>query len=151
MRNKTVIAVSLSLLALAGCGLFPTSEVIREGVVDAGLSRPAAAPVDVGVDWRWRVSGDAAVRPVQVFTVKGLTYLQMGITRPAVVVLANGEVIPFRHAPPYILVQGVPDRIDIVIEGYRAVVERIAPPVKAPDGAPPPPKGSDRIERVLIP
>lgn len=140
------ITALIAVSTLTACGSTGRVEIQQDG----GIDRPAASSVDVGVDWKWRVHGDTAVRPVQVFTLRGTTYLQMGITRPNIVVLVNGEVAPFRHAPPYLLIQGEPNQIDLVIDGYRAIVERVVPPVKE-SPLPPPPQGSDRIERILVP
>jgi len=113
----------VALLMLGGCGLQPqrTSAEMPPEVAD----RPAAAPVDVGVNWGWRVVGDAAVRPVQVFSMHGQTYLQMRDRRP-VVLLAGGEIVPFMMSWPYLVIQGEPDHVDIVADGYRAIATRVS-------------------------
>lgn len=120
--KKTILFSALALLT--GCAL--QAPVKPENVQPPRVAdRPAAAPVDVGIDWEWRVVGDAAARPVQVFDMNGQTYLQMRDRRP-VVLLVNGMVVPFMTGWPYLVVQGQPDRVDVVIEGYRAVAERLS-------------------------
>jgi hypothetical protein len=111
-----------ALLMLGGCGLQPQRPSSEMPEV---ADRPAAAPVDVGVNWGWRVVGDAAVRPVQVFSMNGQTYLQMRDRRP-VVLLAGGEIVPFMTSWPYLVIQGEPDHVDIVADGYRAIATRVS-------------------------
>lgn len=132
---------SLLLLALlAGCA---TQGDVNQDYGPA--DRPAAAPVDVGIDWDWRVVGDAAARPVQAFSMDGQTYLQMRDYRP-VVLLVNGEVIPYVRSWPHLIVQGEPAHIDVVLDGYRAVVERIVREQPAPAAA----GQQNRVERVKL-
>jgi hypothetical protein len=108
--------------------------------------------------------------------MNGQTYLQMRDRRP-VVLLVGGDVIPFMTSWPYLVIQGEPDHVDIVLEGYRAIAERVssgvgAQPSSSPadvaargvnssvDGASPPESadaqgsqpvaGARRVERVKI-
>lgn len=114
MRN---IYVALAIF-LAGCATPEPVEVIQ-------ADRPAGAPVDMGVDWGWRVLGDAAVRPVQVFSTGDQTYVQMRDRRP-VVLIVNGEVVPHLTSWPYLVIQGVPGQLDVVADGFRALAEHPA-------------------------
>jgi hypothetical protein len=117
------LKITFSALAVAGAlGSLGGCASIRP--VLSMQSRPAASPVDAGVDWSWSVAGDAAVRPLQVFAAHGKTYLQMkpGQIMPAV--LVDGAPVSFSISSPYIVIQGEPQRMDIVADGYRAVVLR---------------------------
>jgi hypothetical protein len=111
------------LALLSGCAGFNRQE---PDIVPLMVDRPAAARVDVGIDWNWRVVGDAAVRPVQVFSKGSTLYLQMRDQRP-VVLLVNRQIIPYRTSWPYLLVNGTPDEMDIAMDGYRAVIVRSPP------------------------
>ncbi len=130
-------AAIAATLALGGCASFGA----RAGNY-LGTTRPAATSVGLNADWRWNVTGDAAIRPIQVFAMRGHTYLQMraGQIIPAVVI--DGKPVPFALATPYIVVTGTPHRIDLIAQGYRALVLHEGPitvhadPV---DAAPPPP------------
>lgn len=127
---KTTIYFSVLALLLSGCAIQPP--VRQDAAANPAVAdRPAAAPVDVGIGWGWRVVGDAAARPVQVFDAKGQTYVQMRDRRP-VVLLVNGEVVPHSVSWPYLVIQGRPDYIDVVLEGYRAVAERVSAPAPQP-------------------
>lgn len=145
MKNYVVAVLAL----LAGCATkTPPPPPVPS------IDRPAAAPVDVGIDWGWRVVGDAAVRPVQVFSKHGQTYMQMR-DRRLVVLVVNGEVVPHMTSWPYLVIQGSPDQVDVVADGYRAIAERTS---FEQDGQPPQPatpvapvaQETSRIERVKI-
>lgn len=116
MRNLHAIALAF---LIAGCATQAPPPVATQA------DRPAAAPVDMGVDWGWRVLGDAAVRPVQVFSTGGQTYVQMRDRRP-VVLIVNGEVVPHLTSWPYLVIQGVPGQLDVVADGFRALAEHPA-------------------------
>lgn len=144
--KATILFSALAILSGCASNVPPKPENEPPRVAD----RPAAAPVDVGIDWDWRVVGDAAARPVQVFGLKGQTYVQMRDRRP-VVLLVNGSVVPFLISWPYLVIQGQPDSIDIVIDGYRAVAERVSPSVqREPVGAPDAAASGNRVERVKL-
>lgn len=126
MYKLNTIAVGAALIALSGCttvSLFP--EEANQGT-NSVADRPAAAPVDVGINWSWRIVGDEAVRPVQVFDTRGQTFLQMRPQAQEVVILSNGQVLPFQVSPPYLVLQGTPSQLDVVRDGYRAVLVRSA-------------------------
>ena len=118
---KKLIPLAL-LVSLSGCASMDMGFMDKAKTSETSTDRPSAAPVDMGVNWQWKVVGDASVKPVQVFTLKGSTYLQMKGAGD-VVLLVNGEPIPYRPSYPYLIVQGEPDRIDIVADGYRAIAE----------------------------
>lgn len=134
--------LSLSALAtavfLAGCSTVSLEEK-GPGYTSLGANtvadRPAASPVDVGINWSWRIVGDQAVRPLQVFDMQGLTYLQMPEGSPEVVLMADGQIVPFQKSTPYLIVQGTPARMDVVRDGYRAVLVRDVPQIQAPPPA----------------
>lgn len=137
------------LLALTGCATQPEAPRLVE-------DRPAAAPVDVGIDWGWRVIGDAAVRPSQVFSLNGMTYVQMPPGKPDVVLIADGVVANYKLYPPYLVIAGVPTRVDVLNDGFRAVVTRMVAPEPhrervtrpAANGAEAPAGTPSRITRV---
>lgn len=122
------VLISVFLLALAACTSAPVQQE-SQPVTD----RPAAAPVDVGVDWGWKIIGDAAVRPTQVFSLNGKTYLQMRRDQYDVVLIADGVIANHKLYPPYLVVMGAPNQIDVVRDGYRATVLRSAGRVQDDD------------------
>lgn len=112
----------LMSLLLAGCA---TQQQAIEPV-NRIADRPSASPVDVGVDWSWVITGDAQIRPIQVFANAGYTYLQMSpnyFASKSLVILVDGQVVPYRAASPYLIVTGIPSRLDMVTNGYRVVVK----------------------------
>lgn len=145
---KAIHFCALALL-LSGCASQPPAEEALPATAD----RPAAAPADVGIDWGWRIVGDAAARPVQVFSFREQTYVQMRDRRP-VVLLVGGEVVPHVASWPYLIVQGVPDYVDVVLDGYRAVAEHVSQPAAPARETVLPGQvesaGLNRIERVKI-
>lgn len=144
--RKTLISAALgaALVGLGGCAMAPVSSEPSNLV----SSRPAAASVNAGVDWKWEVSGDSAVRPMQVFSVHGKTYLQMRPQQAVPAVLVDGQPIPFEISSPYIVIQGSPARMDLVANGYRAIVahEAAAPKAPAAVGVP----DVSRVQRVSM-
>lgn len=134
--------LALVLPLIAGCATQPASPAATQVSLCNVADRPAAAPVDVGIEWGWRIVGDAAARPVQVFGMNGQTYLHMRDRRP-VVLLVAGEIVPFMPSWPYLVIQGSPESVDIVMEGYRAIAERAGRHAVSPVGAAVP----ERVER----
>ena len=116
LRLAAAIAMAA---ALAGCATFGSQD---GGAAASAQGRPAAASVNAGFDFNWSVSGDSAVRPVQVFSDAEHTYIQMrpGQFIPAVIV--DGAPVPFALSPPDLVVAGDPARIDLLYNGYRAVL-----------------------------
>lgn len=113
MRNGLALAL---LVSLSGCA------AIARVDGNSLSARPAAASVDGETDWAWDVSGDAVVRPLQVFSLRDRTYLQMLPGQRIPAVLVDGSAIPFTISPPYIVVQGTSQRYDLMADGYRAVI-----------------------------
>lgn len=144
--KKLSVLSAVALPLMAGCASQPPAPPQPPVQV---ADRPAAAPVDVGIEWSWRLVGDAAARPVQVFSMNGQTYLQMRDRRP-VVLLVGGQIVPFMTSWPYLIVQGEPDRVDIVLEGYRAIAERISAKPAAPQAIQGVPEARPRVERAPI-
>jgi hypothetical protein len=115
----------LALMYVATTALMSGCATQQQRQMDEMIAdRPAAASVDVGIEWGWKVIGDAATRPVQVFSLGDKTYFQMRDNRPVVLMVA-GQIIPFSTSWPYLVIQGAPSRVDIVADGYRALVERV--------------------------
>lgn len=141
--NPLLLKCALALVigaTVSGCASFGHRSVSGNIVAD----RPAAVSVNAAADWSWSISGDAAIRPLQVFSLKGKTYLQMlpGQLIPAV--LVSGEPVPFVVAPPYVVVSGTPTRMDLLSSGHRAVIAHRGP-VAAPEH---PVVSPNRVERV---
>lgn len=60
----------------------------------------------------YRIQGDRAVAPIQVFDNGTNTYLQLRDPRyPPAVLLEDGRVVTFTSEPPYIVVSGVHDAL----------------------------------------
>lgn len=148
--RKTLLATALgvSVMAMSGCASIDAIHQ-PQGVANISAARPAAASVDTSVDWHWVVSGDRAVRPLQVFSDNGKTYLQMRPTQALPAVLVDGQPIPFEISTPYLVVQGEPDRMEIVANGFRCVIQHELPPKPA---VPPPVTHPDmqRIQRIQL-
>lgn len=142
--RKIAFALPALAVALSSCAVTPAPQ----GPSNLVSSRPAAAPVNVGVDWNWMVSGDNAVRPVQVFSLNGKTYLQMDAKQIMPALIVNGTPIPFGISPPYLVIQGMPHRIEVVANGYRAIVAYIGPGQTATPAAPAP--SASRVQRVSM-
>jgi hypothetical protein len=153
IRKAVVLSAAIAAaLALGGCASFSA-----RGNTYPNTTRPAATSVGLNADWRWNVTGDAAIRPIQVFAMRGHTYLQMrpGQVIPAVVI--DGKPVSFALATPYIVVTGTPHRIDLIAQGYRALVlhegpitvhaapavSASAPPAITADPAATPPRMTD--------
>jgi len=124
MPYTRIVLALLAALSFSGCATL--SAAFQHGGSPATSnslsSRPAAGSTSGEADWAWRVSGDGAVRPLQVFSLRGKTYLQMrpGQLVPAVIV--NGAPVPFVVSAPYVVIEGTPQRIDLLTDGYRAIV-----------------------------
>lgn len=131
-----------ALLAVSGCAT--VSPATTHNTVS---TRPAATPVGGAADWAWHVSGDAVVRPVQVFSLGDQTYFEMRAGQRIPAVFANGQPVPFRIAPPYIVVTGHYARYDLMIDGYSATVMHDGP---VPLPAPVAPAGPNRLHRVNV-
>lgn len=142
--RKITFALPALVVALSSCAVTPA----HQGPSNLVSSRPAAAPVNVGVDWNWMVSGDNAVRPIQVFSLNGKTYLQMDAKQIMPALIVNGTPIPFGISPPYLVIQGMPHRIDVVANGYRAIVAYIGPGQTAAPAASAP--ATSRVQRVSM-
>jgi hypothetical protein len=141
IRTNWVLRGALSAviaLSLTGC-----IEGVRQTSSNDIVDRPAATSVEAQADWAWSVSGDNAVRPMQVFSLKGKTYLQMRTGQLIPAVIVDGQPVPFTIAAPYLVVQGKPARIDLLASGYRAVLMH-----KGPVAMPGPAILPDRVQRI---
>lgn len=106
------------LLGMAACGsVTPPSK--QANVV---AERPSAGDSTGGFDWAWDISGDPQIRPMQVFSNKESTWLQMGPRQVMPAVFVGGSPVPFELNAPYIKILGSPDRIELVATAYRAIV-----------------------------
>lgn len=139
LRRVACSGLLLAGVAVAsGCAAIrPTGNVITE--------RPAAVSVDGLADWSWNISGDALVRPLQVFSLQGQTYFQMQPRQRIPVIFVNGKPVPFTVSPPYLIVRGTPSRFDFIANGYRAVIVHRGP-VAMPVA--PVIERTDRVRRV---
>lgn len=151
--RKIAFAVPALAVALSSCAITPRLE--PQTPANVLSSRPAAAGVNVGVDWNWMVSGDNAVRPIQVFSLHGKTYLQMDARQIMPALIVNGTPIPFGISPPYLVIQGMPHRIEVVANGYRAIIAYIGPgqsstPASAASAAPAASPAASRVQRVSM-
>jgi len=120
-RSLMLLTPILAAL-VAGCATQPPKDATA-GTERQSTTRPAASPVDVGVNWSYTSRGDAAIRPIQVFSLRGKTYLQMRQNQILPVVLVDGAPVPFQLEPPYIVIEGTPNRMDLVSDGWRAIVQ----------------------------
>lgn len=105
-------------LAMTACATSPAPSTGTNLVA----ARPAAADATAGFNWSWDISGDPQVRPMQVFSNKESTWLQMGPRQAMPAVFVDGAPVPFELNPPFIKIIGSPDRIELVATAYRAVV-----------------------------
>lgn len=77
----------------------------------SGQLRAAYALVP-NINSAYRIQGDRAIAPVQVFDDGSRTYLQLRDPRyPPAVLLEDGRVLSFTPQPPYLVLQGVYDAI----------------------------------------
>lgn len=119
---STLIRFGLLLaatLGASGCAVFQQRPAPTGNTVTA---RPAAVSVNGLADWSWDISGDAVVRPLQVFSLSGQTYFQMLPRQRIPAIFVDGQPVPFTISPPYLIVKGVPQRFDLMADGYRALV-----------------------------
>lgn len=144
MRKKILLlSGALATLVFSGCAVQPPQP---QQSANQYAPRPAAAPVDIGADWAYQVEGDAAIRPVQVFSMGGKTYLQMRPQQVVPAIVVGGAPVPFRISQPYLVIDGTPSVINLISDGYRAVITQTqgtAPEKRESNGL-------DRIKRVAI-
>jgi uncharacterized protein YceK len=129
LASSAVLAMAVAL-SMSGCA--SVGALFRGGQAssDSGaLARPAATSVDAGYDFDWTVRGDTAIRPVQVFSDAGHTYIQMRAGQMIPEVIVDGAPVPFSISPPNLIVSGDPSVIDLVSDGYRAVLVNGSPTV----------------------
>ena len=112
-------AIAGALLVLQGCA---TKELATP--VNSTTSRPAAASTTGGFNWAWDITGDRAVRPIQVFGNDEKTWLQMAPQQAMPAIFVGGVPVPFDINPPYFVVSGSPARIDVIATNYRAVITK---------------------------
>jgi hypothetical protein len=139
--SRTTLAAAITITLLSGCASMGQDQPSGNRVT---TERPAAVSVDGGVDWAWDISGDNAIRPAQVFSLNGKTYLQMLGHQLIPAVVVHGQPVPFVISPPYLVIEGEPDRMDLVTNGYRALVVHRGP-VSMPTQ---PAIAPSRVERV---
>lgn len=142
VRYARIGLIAALAIAATGCSVFQPRPTDRGNQITA---RPAAVSVNGVADWSWDVSGDALVRPLQVFSLSGQTYFQMLPRQRIPAIFVDGTPVPFKLAPPYLIVKGVPQRFDLIADGYRALVIHRGP-VAMPDV--PAVETTDRVERT---
>ncbi|MGB3816715.1 MAG: TrbG/VirB9 family P-type conjugative transfer protein [Achromobacter pulmonis] len=102
MVRKLVLTAALAVLA--GCA--PLSD---PGAF-AGPAWRVGEPAAHGFHFDWRLSGDAAVAPMQVFDDGRETWLQFapGQAVPAIFGVGPGgeRVLPYARRPPYLVLAG---------------------------------------------
>lgn len=140
-------ALLLMSAVIAACSTSPQPATTPVG--NQQLARPAAGDTTAGFDWSWDIAGDPQIRPIQVFTNGEKTWLQMAPHQVMPAVFVAGLPVPFDLNPPYLMLVGAPDRIDLVATAYRAVVTRRAAAMTG-DRNVPPQRSIDttRIQRV---
>lgn len=135
------LAAACSLMfSVAGCA------TLRANASDSDTlrtTRPAAASAGNGADFAWSVSGDPAVRPIQVFSIGGQTYFQMRPGQNIPAVFVGNTPIPFAIEPPYIVITGKPSTVNLIADGSRAVVVHDGPATAATSDP-------ERVQRVDV-
>jgi hypothetical protein len=117
-RVGRLVAAMVIGVAVTACGTTPAPSTGANVVA----TRPAAADATAGFNWAWDISGDPQVRPMQVFSNKENTWLQLGPRQVMPAVFVDGVPVPFELNPPFIKIVGSPDRIELVATAYRSVV-----------------------------
>jgi uncharacterized protein YceK len=124
-RFVLAIALVVGALALSGCSTvrWPwTAQKVRP-IGNIVRDRPSAATVDYpDLHWAYTIEGTSLLRPQQVFAFRGATYLQMRPGQNMPVVIADGKVVRVDVFPPYLVVRGMPSRIDLLSDGYRVII-----------------------------
>lgn len=145
---KHTLFASLIVFAgvLSGCQTRPVEPPVAAS--NQVSERPAAAPVTGGFDWTYDISGDQPVRPIQVFSNAEKTWIQMAPHQVMPALFVDGKPVPFDLQPPYLIVQGQPQRIDVIATAYRAVIaKRNSQPV-VPQAAQQREGGTNRIQSI---
>jgi len=95
-----------------------------------GRSGPGLASGERQYDFRWRLSGDRAVAPLQVFDDGRQTWLQFAPGQAVPAIFRGGErgdqPLDYRLAGPYVVLDGVWPRLVLRGGGLRSLVERAA-------------------------
>lgn len=120
----TVIAV---VAALAGCQTPVPVALDANNLSD----RPPAVSTTANFQWNYDISGDRAIRPIQVFSNGEKTWLQMSPAAAFPAIFVNDLPIPFSIEAPYLVIVGAPQRINLVSAQYRAIVSRRTSDAKA--------------------
>ncbi|CUI72462.1 TrbG/VirB9 family P-type conjugative transfer protein [Achromobacter sp. 2789STDY5608621] len=96
--------LAAGLAGLAGCAAWPSARPA------AGASWRAAGAASRAYDFDWRLSGDPAVAPMQVFDDGRETWLQFAPGQPVPAIFgvdAAGErVLPYARRDPYVVLAG---------------------------------------------
>jgi hypothetical protein len=95
-----------------------------------GRSDPVLAAGEKQYDFRWRLSGDRAVAPLQVFDDGRRTWLQFAPGQAVPAIFRGGvrgdQPLDYRRAGPYVVLDGVWPKLVLRGGGLRGVVERAA-------------------------
>jgi len=93
-----------------------------------GHSGPTLAAAEQQYDFRWRLSGDRAVAPLQVFDDGRQTWLQFAPQQALPAIFRSGRQgdlpLDYRRVGPYVVLDGVWPRLVLRGGALRSVVER---------------------------
>jgi hypothetical protein len=123
----------ICIIGMAGCThLIQKEEPAPYVPASVHHVRPAATDVTAGFHWDWDISGDPQVRPIQVFSNREKTWIQMAPHQVMPAIFVNGQPVPFDVSGHYITIAGAPDRIDVVATAYRAIATKRTAPIGLP-------------------
>lgn len=121
--SRTMLAAGLAGL-LCACTSMPDWGWLP------GQHGPELAAGEKQYDFRWRLSGDRAVAPLQVFDDGRQTWLQFASGQAVPAIFRGGargdQPLDYRRAGPYVVLDGVWPKLVLRGGGLRGVVERAA-------------------------
>jgi hypothetical protein len=131
--------MSRILLAAGLAGLLCACTSIPDWGWLPGRSGPALAAGEKQYDFRWRLSGDRAVAPLQVFDDGRQTWLQFAPGQTVPAIFRGGargdQPLDYRRAGPYVVLDGVWPRLVLRGGGLRGAIERATGGAPAPQSA----------------
>lgn len=122
--------MSRTLLAAGLAGLLCACTSMPDWGWLPGRTGPVLAAGEKQYDFRWRLSGDQAVAPLQVFDDGRRTWLQFAPGQAVPAIFRGGargdQPLDYRRAGPYVVLDGVWPKLVLRGGGLRGVVERAA-------------------------